>query len=466
MEDMLELEDYCVFCSKYLVGMHDFNKKMHYNTCKLRKLFDSANNQEPDDDIDNYLMISDTCNYCFKSLKDFKSDYNKRIHLKCCKIKKETFERRDSILHLQQTTDDPNGSTSGQSNDNLNPVTQLFQTLTETCIFCTKPLGNLNSFNRKMHIEHCKIRKSLEGNLKETNKKNKDENLGTQDSQDIGEHCIYCNKSFARLSAFNRRLHSDHCKSKKRKLKALNQVFNESINMSGIQPQENSYGQSLTQVQNSLILMATNSCPNTPIRSTNTINNNGQEVSPSQNGHTQLALETPAELCMFCSRSLSNLSNFNKNIHIEQCKVKQLKKATANQMKQANKPGRKRAKTSNQGDKDDLKNQTNEFCTTQILTQLDLTGTNDLVSSTNPNNNTTISNSTANNSNQQLTSSQQITHQFDTSNTTILSLNQLDNTTIHQLTLAASRGANQNLLNTTTHTLQITLDPNTNRIYI
>lgn len=292
--------------------MHEFNKKMHYNTCKLRKLFDSvysANNSDPND-MDDFLIMGDNCNYCFKSLKDFKSDYNKRIHLKCCKIKKETFDRRDSIVHYQQAEDQTQGPTTSSqtSNEPLNPVSQLFQTLTETCIFCTKPLGNLNSFNRKMHIEHCKIRKSLEGNLR-AGTKNKDENISSQDSSTIGDHCIYCNKSFERLSAFNRRLHSDHCKSKKRKLKALNQVFNNSINLGTMQTQETNFGQNLTQVQNSLILMAANSCPNTPIRGTNTVSlTSSQEATGHEQTLSQTQLLDEPELCVFCSRSLSNLS--------------------------------------------------------------------------------------------------------------------------------------------------------------
>lgn len=339
---MIELEDYCVFCSKYLAGMHDFNKKMHFNTCKLRKLFDSVyTNSDNSDDTDQFFM-DDNCSFCLKSLKDFKSDYNRRIHLKCCKIKKETFDRRDSILQLQQSEVlAQSATTSTQSNESHS----LFQSLTEACIFCNKPLSNLNSFNRKMHIEHCKIRKSLEGYVR-PRAKNKSENLVKQDTGAIDDHCIYCNKSFARLSDFNRRLHSEHCKTKKRKLKTLNNVLNSSLNLSSIH--ESNYGSSLDQVQNSLILLANSSCPNISLSANSSLDiASSSDQSNIQNSSlsTQIPISTdPSQLCEFCSRSLANLSNFNKNIHIEQCKLKQSKKIT-NGVKQLNKQPRKRVKT-------------------------------------------------------------------------------------------------------------------------
>ncbi|RNA22616.1 hypothetical protein BpHYR1_002558 [Brachionus plicatilis] len=337
MDDLIELEDYCVFCSKYLAGTHEFNKKMHFNTCKLRKLFDSVYTKHTDtSDMDQFFM-GDSCSFCLKSLKDFKSEFNKRIHVKCCKIKKETFERRDSILQLQHSQ---SAAASPAS---------LLHSLTEACIFCAKPLGNLNSFNRKMHIEHCKIRKSLEGNIRSAGSLNKDQASGKQgassgNTSDIGDHCVYCNKSFARLSDFNRRLHSEHCKSKKRKLKTLNNVINSSLNLASLQAPESS----LDQVQNSLMLLASNSCPTTPLRGSYSLNGatSSEQSAGQDNSLTQSQIGVAVcDYCEYCSRSLANLSNFNKNIHIEQCKLKQLKKA-GNGLKQANKPPRKKAKTS------------------------------------------------------------------------------------------------------------------------
>lgn len=99
------------------------------------------------------------------------------------------------------------------------------------------------------------------------------------------------------------------------------------------------------------------------------------------------------------------------------------------------------------------------------MTHLDLGASDDIGSSSNPNSsaNLSISNSNNTNSDQAISSNTQLNHQFNQSNaTTIISL---DNTTLHQLSLAASQNG-QNLLNGGTHTLQITLDPNTNQIYI
>lgn len=335
MDDIIELEDYCVFCSKYLAATHDFNKKMHFNTCKLRKLFDSVYTKHTDTSDMDQFFIGDSCSFCLKSLKDFKSEFNKRIHIKCCKIKKETFERRDSIMQLQH-------SESASASPSPAP---LLHSLTDACIFCAKPLGNLNSFNRKMHIEHCKIRKSLEGNIRSGGNHTKDQTSGKQgsssDTSDIGDHCVYCNKSFARLSDFNRRLHSEHCKSKKRKLKTLNNVINSSLNLNSVQSQESS----LDQIQNSLMQLANNSCPNTPLKGGFSLNVTcSAEQSASQDNSLPQSQIGECEYCEYCARSLANLSNFNKNIHIEQCKLKQLKK-TVNGLKQANKPPRKKTKT-------------------------------------------------------------------------------------------------------------------------
>lgn len=344
MDDMIQLEDFCVFCSKYLAGMHDFNKKMHFNTCKLRKLFDSVyKNSDSGDDIDQIFM-DDNCSFCLKSLKDFKSDYNKRIHIKCCKIKKETFDRRDSILQLQQCEE---LSHSAASSTQCNESQTLYQSLTEACIFCNKPLSNLNSFNRKMHIEHCKIRKSLEGTVRSRGK-NKSENLSKQDGANIGDHCVYCDKSFARLSDFNRRLHSEHCKSKKRKLKTLNNVISSSLNLSSLQSTESGYVSNLDQVQNSLILLANNSCANISLSTSNSLDISS--ISDQSSIQTNSLSQSPVcmdsnQLCEYCSRSLANLSNFNKNIHIEQCKLKQSKKTNNSQEKYSTKPPRKRVKS-------------------------------------------------------------------------------------------------------------------------
>lgn len=95
------------------------------------------------------------------------------------------------------------------------------------------------------------------------------------------------------------------------------------------------------------------------------------------------------------------------------------------------------------------------------MTHLDLRTSSDIASSSNSNSDRNMSSiSSSANSN---SSNTELSHQFNQSNqTTIISL---DNTTIHQLGLAASQHS-QNLINGGTHTLQITLDPNTNQIYI
>lgn len=339
MEEAIETEDNCVYCSKYLFGLNDFNKKMHYNTCKVRKLIESnfcqrlsslsplettspASSQSSQQnqnqtqtsnsnaDLDEFLILGENCSFCFKSFKDFKSDFNKRIHVKCCKIKKETFEHRNNLSKLQQA----------------NNLSMDDQTSTgESCIFCTKPLGNLNEFNKKMHLENCKIRKSIEGNFSSPKSAKKDENM-IKLSLELGAQCIYCSKSFSNLSDFNKKLHFEHCKSKKKKLNALN-TSSPNINNNNI-----SANSSFNSPNSSLILV-TNSCPNTPL-----VNTSGS-LSMMESGAISLDL---GDNCLFCSRSLMNLSNFNKKVHIETCKIKQIKKATASQLRQANKPIRKR----------------------------------------------------------------------------------------------------------------------------
>jgi hypothetical protein len=95
---MLSSENSCAFCSKCLFGLNDFNKKMHIETCKVRRLIDgdsSLTNGDGNSD-ENYLILGENCPYCFKSFKDFKSDFNKRLHVKSCKIKKETYDEKNS----------------------------------------------------------------------------------------------------------------------------------------------------------------------------------------------------------------------------------------------------------------------------------------------------------------------------------------------------------------------------------
>jgi hypothetical protein len=61
-DDLLELEDYCAFCSKNLLAMHD-QQKMHYNTCKLRQLLDSvySSTEAAANDMNDFIMIGDNC---------------------------------------------------------------------------------------------------------------------------------------------------------------------------------------------------------------------------------------------------------------------------------------------------------------------------------------------------------------------------------------------------------------------
>ena len=139
----MDSEESCVYCSKYLFGLNDFNRKMHIETCKVRKLVESQanfNNNNNNNNgnatgganstnsssqnqsngnanangggaatttaanaaattasslelnlnnpLEDYMILGENCSYCFKSFKDYKNDFNKRLHIKCCKIKK------------------------------------------------------------------------------------------------------------------------------------------------------------------------------------------------------------------------------------------------------------------------------------------------------------------------------------------------------------------------------------------
>lgn len=167
-----------------------------------------------DTQLDNFLVVGDNCSYCFKSFKDFKSDFNKRLHVKCCKIKKETYDEKNSSRM----------SIGG-----------------EHCVFCTKPLANLNEFNKRMHIENCKIRKSIENNgtssyTSSSPKKGVKDDLLTKLGLELGDNCVYCSKSFVNLSDFNKKLHFEYCKLKKKKLAqmtgSLSMSMDASINCS------------------------------------------------------------------------------------------------------------------------------------------------------------------------------------------------------------------------------------------
>ena len=84
------------------------------------------------------------------------------------------------------------------------------------------------------------------------------------------------------------------------------------------------------------------------------VKNNNHNTNNSSNNNTSNSNKIIVDLgdsCMFCSRSLMNLSNFNKKVHIETCKIKQLKKATAIRMRQQNmstKSNKKRCKKDSQ----------------------------------------------------------------------------------------------------------------------
>ena len=55
----------------------------------------------------------------------------------------------------------------------------------------------------------------------------------------------------------------------------------------------------------------------------------GQQQQQNNEDHNKSNKFDLGESCLFCSRSLVNLSNFNKRIHIDTCKIKTLKKNTS-----------------------------------------------------------------------------------------------------------------------------------------
>jgi hypothetical protein len=150
---MMDSEESCVYCSKYLFGLNDFNRKMHIETCKVRKLVESqanfnnnnnanaagganSNNSSSqnqsngntnanggtattaattattassldlnlNNQLEDYMILGENCSYCFKSFKDFKNDFNKRLHIKCCKIKKVCYFYYLTNIYLRRLT--------------------------------------------------------------------------------------------------------------------------------------------------------------------------------------------------------------------------------------------------------------------------------------------------------------------------------------------------------------------------
>jgi hypothetical protein len=337
---MFDSEDNCVFCSKCLVGLNDFNRKMHLDTCKVRKLLvnsegtpngsntngntngnvngsgnsNAGNNpnnssvNQSSDLQDSQIIIGDKCQYCFKSFEDFKNDFNKRLHIKCCKLKTET----NQLVKVESV---------------------------ENCIYCMKPLGNLNEFNKRMHTDNCKIRKSIEGNMK---KKDGSDNgyQGKSDNIDLGDSCLYCSKSFHNLSNFNKKLHFEYCKLKKKKLNLISTPNGHMTNNGGNANNGPTGGLNTSQMNSSANSINSYSQLNHSYNSLNdnTIANLANLTMPLQTtslAGTKLDL---GDTCLFCSRTLYNLSNFNKRVHIETCKIKTLKKATnnANKVRRAN----------------------------------------------------------------------------------------------------------------------------------
>jgi hypothetical protein len=107
------------------------------------------------------------------------------------------------------------------------------------------------------------------------------------------------------LSDFNKKLHFEYCKLKKKKLNELNLSNNANY-----------------QIQNG---------QSTQINTNNNPSMNGSNGNANKNNIVDLG-----DSCVFCSRSLMNLSNFNKKVHIETCKIKQMKKQNAMKLKQQN----------------------------------------------------------------------------------------------------------------------------------
>ena len=311
---MIDSEESCVYCSKCLVGLNDFNKKMHIETCKVRKLVDANRNTSDESQLENFIALGDNCTYCFKSFKDFKSDFNKRIHIKCCKIKKETYEEKNQLKLLSRAANSTNATASNNSNQNNSSNNPQNETA-EHCMFCTKPLANLNEFNKRMHIENCKIRKSIENNGSSSSKHIKDDSL-IKISMELGDSCMYCSKSFINLSDFNKKLHFEYCKLKKKKLQLSNSCIQQqqqqhqqqsSFNPHNLMNASNSHHHHLHQQQQQM---------------------SGSSSILHLDDSSKVTKLDLGESCLFCSRSLHNLSNFNKRIHIETCKVKTLKKAS------------------------------------------------------------------------------------------------------------------------------------------
>lgn len=331
MDSLLE-EDSCIYCSKSLYNLNEFNKRMHMNTCKVRKMIESSNpfviqqqqqqqlianavvvnsanqvvvestqQQQQDMEHDDMIVLGDSCPYCYRSFKDFKSDFNKRIHLKCCKIKKHTLDQRQQQKSAQSTTSPVKSDMSGGSSSSI-------------CLFCQKSLTTLNDFNKKMHIENCKIRKSIEGTLYRRPSKSarRQQQQMNQTNMELAQ-CLYCAKSFHNLSNFNKKLHMEHCKYKKKKSQSCERSV---VQPNHQTPSATSNSPSMSNRQTHLIL--NHQLPD--LSSLTTMN-----MSPmTANGLSSMILDL-GDVCVFCSRSLANISNFNKRVHIEQCKLKQKK---------------------------------------------------------------------------------------------------------------------------------------------
>jgi hypothetical protein len=191
-------------------------------------------------------------------------------------------------------------------------------------------LANLNEFNKKMHMDNCKIRKTIEG----TAGKNKMETTTVIDKNgtmvtltsngspyiEMGDQCIYCSRLFVNLSEFNKRLHFEHCKLKKRILAA-----NGGIGIGG-NLTVNNLNNSLSSPGTSGNNILSQSLPLTSHSLSSTSNNGTPHHHSAKKSKTNPSNELDlGDSCIFCSRSLLNLSNFNKRIHIETCKTKKMK---------------------------------------------------------------------------------------------------------------------------------------------
>jgi hypothetical protein len=338
-------EENCVYCTKFLGNLNDFNKKMHLNTCKVRRSIEASSLSIISSNglsnsplaVDDCETIGDNCPHCMKSFKDFKSDFNKRIHLRCCRIKKETLEQKNKANFSlnNQTNGDLQNTSIEESNNNSN-----------SCAFCHKDLSKLNDFNRKMHLDNCKIRKSLEGisPSRSSKKANKDPAL-TQLAQELGDHCVFCSKSFTNLSDFNKKLHFDHCKTKKKQLNTLVDSIKKNIIVRRIQKNisessillSNNNNQTLSSIssslnsQNEIVGLNGHVVFSSPIivNSNETIEENN--ISNIDDGNNK----NFGDVCPCCYRGLFNLSNFNKKVHIDQCKLKETKKMEKRKLRES-----------------------------------------------------------------------------------------------------------------------------------